>query len=119
MKSQRSTSTGGLTSSEKWFSAGDSKGFLGMFKMLNGALLFDLKGHSHEIRFINFSEKFKVLVSFDSENVLNIHSYGVFEEPKLMQSICLGAQNFNAVTIGGVDQTSTSEWPTSAPPTSC
>ena len=71
-----------------------------MFKMLNGALLFDLKGHSNEIRFINFSEKLKVLVSLDCENILNIYSYGVFEEPKLTQSVFMGSQNFNGVTIG-------------------
>jgi hypothetical protein len=74
-----------------------------MFKMLNGALLFDLKGHSNEIRFINFADKKKMLVSFDCENMLNIHNYGVFEEPKLIQSICMGTQTFNAMTIGRVN----------------
>lgn len=71
-----------------------------MFKMLNGALLFDLKGHSSEIRFINFANRQKMLVSFDSDNKLNIHNYGVFEEPKLVQSIDMGSKTFNAMTVG-------------------
>lgn len=87
-------------SSEKWFAAGDSKGFLGMFKMLNGALLFDLKGHSNEIRFINFTSRHKMLVSFDRDNRLNIHNYGVFEEPQLVQSIDMGSKALNAMAVG-------------------
>ena len=45
-----------------------------------------------------------MLVSFDCENILNIHNYGVFEEPKLIQSIFMGSQSFNAMTIGKENQ---------------
>lgn len=68
--------------------------------MLNGARLYHLKGHQAEVRFIDFSRKLQVLVSFDRDNLLKIHSFQGAEEPVLVQSIGLGVQSFNAMTVG-------------------
>jgi hypothetical protein len=68
--------------------------------MLNGALLYNLRGHSSEIKCIDFSQKLQVLVSFDSQNLMNIHNFMGVEEPRLIQSVTLGNILFNAMTVG-------------------